>query len=75
MLKERAFRIVWVAAGHGVGVSSTTPADSVIHCTGNAVPVAYGGNGTISPANMSIATDCLEPPEMQTLANLSPIVA
>jgi alpha-D-xyloside xylohydrolase len=39
MLKERTFRIVWVGAGHGVGIASTEQPDSIVHYTGKAVKV------------------------------------
>jgi len=43
MLASRTFRIVWVGASHGTGVSSTTPADAIVNYGGGAVQV-YGGN-------------------------------
>ncbi len=39
MLKERAFRIVWVAPGHGAGIPTTAEPDAVVHYTGRALKV------------------------------------
>jgi len=35
MLKQRTFRIVWVAPGHGVGVASTDTPDSIVSYNGS----------------------------------------
>jgi alpha-D-xyloside xylohydrolase len=40
LLTNRTFRIVWVSSGHGAGIPTTTPADSVISYSGNTVQVA-----------------------------------
>jgi hypothetical protein len=40
MLKERTFRVVWVAPGHGAGVPLTETADAVVQYRGKAVDVS-----------------------------------
>jgi alpha-D-xyloside xylohydrolase len=40
MSKERTFNIVWVSAGHGVGMPSTEKPDAVVHYHGAAVKVS-----------------------------------
>jgi len=41
MLATRTFKIIWVGAGHGVGIPSTSTADQVITYTGGAVNLHY----------------------------------
>jgi alpha-D-xyloside xylohydrolase len=40
MLKDRTFRIVWVAPDHGVGIESTAAADAVVSYHGTALKVS-----------------------------------
>jgi alpha-D-xyloside xylohydrolase len=40
MLKERTFRIVWVAPGHGVGIASTPTADTTLVYKGSPVRIS-----------------------------------
>jgi hypothetical protein len=43
MLASRTFRIVWVGASHGTGVSTTTSMDAIVNYGGGGMQV-YGGN-------------------------------
>jgi hypothetical protein len=38
-LKEHTFNIVWVADGHGAGISAAEPPDVVVHYNGKPVRV------------------------------------
>lgn len=39
LLASRTFRVVWVGPGRGVGISSTSTADSVMNYGGNAMQI------------------------------------
>jgi hypothetical protein len=40
MSRERTFRVVWVASGHGTGVPPTEEADAVVRYRGKPLTIA-----------------------------------
>lgn len=39
MVKERTFRIVWVSAEHGTGITTAKAADTEVHYNGKATKI------------------------------------